>query len=160
MRKIKIYLDTSVISHLMAKDRPDRMAETTELWNLLKQGVYNVYISPTVLEEIEACPEPKKSFMLNQLSQLDITILEDSQEVQYLASAYIQHEVLSQSSLNDCLHIAYSVIENIDYIVSWNFTHLVNVRTINKVRIVNAIKHYREINIISPTMIIEKEIIL
>jgi hypothetical protein len=39
MRKLKIYLDTSVISHLFADDTPDKMADTIKL------------ISPTMLIE-------------------------------------------------------------------------------------------------------------
>jgi hypothetical protein len=49
------------------------------------------------------------------------------------------------------------VIENCDFLVSWNFKHLVNVNTIKGVKIVNAVNDYREINIISPTMLISKE---
>lgn len=39
--------------------------------------------------------------------------------------------------------------------VSWNFKHLANVKTINKVKIVNAINWYREISIVPPTMLLE-----
>ena len=38
MRKKKIYLDTTVISHLRHDDRPDWMADTLELWDILKTG--------------------------------------------------------------------------------------------------------------------------
>lgn len=42
MRKLKIYLDTSVISHLQQEDVPEKMQETRELWeefNLNQQEV-------------------------------------------------------------------------------------------------------------------------
>lgn len=32
MRKIKVYLDTSVISYLPQEDSPERMKDTLELW--------------------------------------------------------------------------------------------------------------------------------
>jgi len=55
------------------------------------------------------------------------------------------------------LHIAYAVVYNCDVIVSWNFKHMVNFRTIDRVRIVNAINRYREIAICSPTMMLKEE---
>jgi predicted nucleic acid-binding protein len=64
LKKQKIYLDTSVVSHLESPDRPDWMADTLKLWELIKKGVYEVYISNTTIAEINDCNEPKRSFML------------------------------------------------------------------------------------------------
>ena len=36
MKKLKLYLDTSVISHLDAPDTPEKMADTLALWEDLK----------------------------------------------------------------------------------------------------------------------------
>lgn len=36
MVKLKIYLDTSVISHLQQEDVPEKMQETRELWEQFK----------------------------------------------------------------------------------------------------------------------------
>lgn len=45
MKKLKIYLDTSVISHLKQGDAPDKTADTLKLWEDIKQGKYDVYLS-------------------------------------------------------------------------------------------------------------------
>ena len=50
MRKLKVYLDTSVISHLMQEDVPEKMADTLQLWELFREGVYDVYLSTVTLE--------------------------------------------------------------------------------------------------------------
>jgi len=42
--KVKIYLDTSVISHLQATDTPEKMADTLLLWEDIKAGIYEVVI--------------------------------------------------------------------------------------------------------------------
>ena len=42
MKKLKIYLDTSVISHLQADDVPEKMAITLKLWNDVKAGEYDM----------------------------------------------------------------------------------------------------------------------
>ena len=58
MEKLKVYLDTSVISHLMQEDVPEKMADTLKLWDMFKDGKYDVYLSTVTLEEVSDCPEP------------------------------------------------------------------------------------------------------
>jgi predicted nucleic acid-binding protein len=157
MRKLKLYLDTSVISHLDAPDTPEKMAETLAFWNILKTGKYDVVISDVVTEEIERCREPKRTLMDEKIAEISPIILAPNQEVKGLAMEYINRKVLSQKSIDDCLHIAMSVIHRCDYLVSWNFKHLVNVQTMEGVKIVNAINHYQEIKIVAPNMFLRKE---
>ena len=156
MRKLKLYLDTSTISHLFAEDTPEKMVDTNKLWGELAEDKYEVYISPLVVDEIKACDEPKCSQMLEKLEEIRYENLKPSSAVSRLAEEYLNGGVLKEKSRADCLHIAFAVVANCDIIVSWNFKHLVNYKTINKVKIVNAINHYREISIISPTMLIEE----
>jgi len=40
MKKLKIYLDTSVISHLQHEDVPEKMKDTLLFWEELKTGKY------------------------------------------------------------------------------------------------------------------------
>jgi len=157
MRKLKLYLDTSTISHLFAEDTPDKMEDTNRLWYDLANGKYDVYISPVVTDELERCAEPRRSQMLGKIQQIDLQVLAQTDEVYDLAAEYIKGGVLNEKSLDDCTHIAYAVVYNCDVIVSWNFKHLVNFKTIDKVRIVNAINRYKEISIISPTMLLGEE---
>ena len=155
MRKLKLYLDSSTISHLFADDVPEKMADTNQLWEDFIDDKYQLYISPVVIAEIDNCPEPKRSNLYAKMKQIQFEILERTEEITYLAGEYINNGVLSEKSFVDCLHIAFAVVNNCDIIVSWNFKHLVNVKTINKVKIVNAINQYREISIVPPTMLIE-----
>ncbi len=43
-RKLKIYIETSVISHLDAPDRPDRMGETLLFWKEVTAKKYEIVI--------------------------------------------------------------------------------------------------------------------
>ena len=56
-RKIKVYLDTSVISYLDQQDAPEKMQETREVWELIKAGHYEIFISDVVLRELNDCKE-------------------------------------------------------------------------------------------------------
>ena len=157
MKKLKLYLDTSTISHLFAEDTPDKMNDTNLLWTDFAKNKYHICISPVVINEIKKCPKPRQSLMFEKLEQIEFQILNEVDEVYSLANEYVKGGVLNENSHTDCLHIAYAVIYNCDVIVSWNFKHLVNYRTINKVKVVNTMHLYKEIGIISPTMLIEEE---
>ena len=156
MRKLKLYLDTSTISHLFADDTPEKMDETNRFWNDVMKGKFEIFISSVVTDEIESCAEPKRSQMFEKLQQVQFQILSKTNEITQLANEYVEGGVLNEKSLADCLHIAFAVVYNCDIIVSWNFKHLVNVKTINKVKVVNAINNYREISIMPPTMLLEE----
>ena len=155
MKKLKIYLDTSIISHLFADDTPEKQEDTLKLWQDFILNKYEIFISSVTIGEIEKCYEPKRSEMIEKTKQIHTNLLIDSDEVDALADEYIKNEILKQKSFDDCSHIAFAVVSNCDLIVSWNFKHLVNYTTIKKVKIVNSINNYKEIGIISPTMLIE-----
>ena len=154
MKRQKIYLDTSVISHLEAPDRPDWMADTRKLWEYIKAGRYEVALSPVDIQEVNDCKEPKLSALAKHLQEISYTLLEETDEVTDLATRYLNAGVLTEKSFDDCQHIAYACVYNCDMIISWNFKHMVNVNTITGVKGVNALAGYKEMPIYTPTMLI------
>ena len=154
MKKLKIYLDTSVISHLDAPDTPDRQEDTRKLWSSIQAGEFEVFLSPVVIFEVGKCSEPKHSILLDYLGAIQYTELQETDEVLELANRYLDAGILRQKSYDDCQHIAYACVYNCDMVISWNFKHLVNVKTISGVKSVNALAGYREMPIYTPTMLI------
>jgi hypothetical protein len=53
------------------------------------------------------------------------------------------------------LHIALATINNVDALVSWNFTHIVKLKTKRLTKAVNIAQGYKEIEIITPWEIIK-----
>jgi predicted nucleic acid-binding protein len=53
MKKLRVYLDTSVISHLQHEDAPEKITNTLKLWEEIKSGKYTMVISDVTLDEIE-----------------------------------------------------------------------------------------------------------
>lgn len=52
MKKLKVYLDSSIISHLYAEDTPDKMRITEEFWKEIEQGLYEAVISSFVIKTL------------------------------------------------------------------------------------------------------------
>ena len=155
MKKLKIYLDTTIISYLDQPERGEQHADTLKLWEKIKAGEFEAFISPVAVEEIGRCNEPKRTVLMEYLRSNLCAMLQENDEVAELAATYIEAEILREKSFDDCQHIAYACVYNCDIIVSWNFRHIVNHRTIAGVKSVNALAGYREMLIYSPTMLIE-----
>ena len=71
MKKSKIYLDTSVISNLDQQDAPDKMFDTRLLWEEIKQGKYEVYISDVVTREIGKNKREKRMLFTIWLADIE-----------------------------------------------------------------------------------------
>ena len=154
MKRLKIYLDTSVISHLEAPDAPDKQEDTRKLWADIQAGKYEAFISPVVVLELDGCSEPKLSALARQLQSIRLTELQANDEVLELAEQYLKAGILPPKSARDRQHIAYACVYNCDMLVSWNFKHMVNYKTIAGVKSVNAVAGYREMPIFTPTILI------
>jgi predicted nucleic acid-binding protein len=157
MKRVKLFLDTSFLSHLDAPDTPDKMNETHKLWNEVKLGLYDAVISDIVIEEISRCAEPKLSVILDYLSEIEYQRVDANDEIEKIATQIISLGILKEKSRDDCMHIGAAVASGCDYIVSWNFKHLVNVKTIKGVRAITNLLGYNNIDIVQPTMLVEKE---
>lgn len=57
---MKVYLDTSVISHLLHSDTPSQQAATRLFWASLQYRKFDVCISDVTVTELQHCPQPKK----------------------------------------------------------------------------------------------------
>ena len=154
MRKPKVYLDTSVVSHLEAIETPDKMRDTHLFWEELKANKYQAVISNITIAEITKCSEPKRTMMFRKLDEIDYMVLEENEETLLLADNYLSHGVLRSKSMDDLRHISVASATDCKYIASWNFKHFVNVKTIEKVQSANKLYGYHDIIIVPPSMLI------
>ena len=157
MQKLKVYLDTSVVSYLSQDDVPEKMADTQKLWEMFRQGKYDVFLSTVTLKEISDCPEPKRGLLLEQLSQIEYTLIQIDDSMEDVAKQIIGMQILTPKSYDDCQHISAAVMTGCDCIISWNFKHIVNIKTIRGVRAVTNLRGYKPIEIVNPSVLLESE---
>ena len=157
MKKQKIYLDTTIISYLQQEDSPKETEITLKLWDEIKLRKYDACISDAVFVEVKNCGEPKRTFMLEKISEVLLEILEINQDIKILAQKYIAEGIIPQNYKDDALHIAASTYYNCDFIISWNFSHIVRDKTIIGANGINRLLGYKDIGLISPQSIINIE---
>jgi len=76
--------------------------------------------------------------------------VETNDETVELATQYIAEKVVGQTSFAECLHIALATTSRADYLISWNFKHIVNVQRIRGYNAINIKNGYKELEIRSP----------
>ncbi|MCM1540143.1 MAG: PIN domain-containing protein [Blautia sp.] len=156
MKRLKVYLDTSVVSYLYQEDTPEKMQDTLALWELFKKGVYEVYVSDIVFREIDRCGEEKLNILLDYLSQIEYHEVETDTNTIKLAEKFIDFGILKKKSFDDCQHIAAAIIAGCDVIISWNFRHIVNVKTVKGVKVITTLEGYKDLLIYPPSVLLEE----
>ena len=142
----KIYLDTTVISALFDVRTPERMAYTKTAWEEIKKC--EVYISELVLDELHsATPDLVEKF--NKAIE-GFNVLKSTERAESLANIYVKQGIFPEKYFDDALHVALASTNEIGILISWNFRHLVKIKTRKLVAVVNALQDYQTVEIIAP----------
>ena len=153
MKKLRIYLDTSVINFLFTDDAPDFRRVTEEFFDR-HAAKYELYGSDVLVRELNADPDaPRRERHLRTLADHRVAILPVSrdEEVAHLADAYMRHGVVPIRNRDDAFHVAYATVFEIDVVLSWNFKHLANLRREARFMTVNHEEGYgHSLRIVSP----------
>ena len=150
--KLRIYLDTSVISAVFDAKNPERQSLTKDFFKM--NDVFKIFISELTQLEINQTPlkelRSKMNVLINTFNILELT--DDDKE---LADIYIEKGAIPKKYSEDALHIAVAVNNNMDFLLSWNFKHIVKLKTKNIVRLVNTLAKIAQIEIITPAELLE-----
>ena len=96
--KPKVYLDTSVISHLAHEDAPEKMSATRELWRLFQESQFDIALSVTTLYELDKCPDPPKSTLFDFLAQIKYETYEMTFAVESIADLILSMGILRKKA--------------------------------------------------------------
>ncbi|MEK6690848.1 MAG: PIN domain-containing protein [Nitrospirota bacterium] len=155
MKKVKYYLDTTIFNFVFAEGDAEKKDISLKLFKDLVLIAEGIYISDEVIREISRAPEPRKSQLERLLRETNPLLLEVDIEAEELAERYVKEGIIPERYRSDALHIAVAVINGIEVIVSWNFEHIVKLKTRVMVNGVNRLSGYHEIEICSPEEVIE-----
>jgi len=143
-RKPKIYLDTSVINFLYVTDAPEyRRATEVFFEKVVAQNKVETYISNIVTEEINKTKNDGVRKMLlgtfEKYGSIKTLVAENErlEEIAFLGENYIKNGIIPPAKVADSLHVAYSVVFQMDILVSWNFQHLANVNKERRIVLLN-----------------------
>jgi hypothetical protein len=153
----KAYLETTIASYLTARPSRDLITAanqqmTHDWWHDHRRN-FDLYVSQFVVEEASAGdPEAatRRLAVLADLPQLDVT-----DAVQHLAQALLTHVPLPQNAQVDALHIAVATVHGIDYLVTWNCTHIANATLRHRIEAICRAEGYEPPIICTPQELLE-----
>lgn len=155
MRKLKLYIETSVWNFLFADDAPEKRDVTESLFKEVELGEYEIYISEVVEREIEKASREIRKQLAGMMKKYHPYVLEDDAESRKLVYNYVENGLLSDGQLADLLHIGIATINEMDVLVSWNLKHIVRMKTRTMVNEINHLCGYRGIEICTPKEVFE-----
>ena len=122
------YLETTIVSYFCARPSRDLIIaaqqEITRVWWQERLPHYRIVISDFVLREAMAGDDlaaKNRISALNTFALLDITA-----EVEKLAEWFLQKSLVPKKKLIDALHISVAAVHGIDYLLTWNCSHIAN----------------------------------
>ncbi len=144
--KQRLYIDTSVFGGYFDEEFSEF---TRPLFSRIQNGEFRLLFSEITQDELTPAPEKVQELVRNFKVQ-NTDFIEINEEAVELATQYITEGVVGQTSFADCLHIALATINRADYLISWNFKHIVNVLRIRGYNSINIKNGYKELEIRSP----------
>ena len=155
--KRKVYIETSVINYLTARlSREPVVAghqHITQEWWSEHRAAFEVFVSQVVIEEASAGDQEAARQHLDVLAALPL--LEIREEATALAKDLIRLGPLPERAEVDPLHIAIAVTNEVDYLLTWNCTHLANAALRHQIDHVCRTKGYNPIIICTPEELLE-----
>jgi predicted nucleic acid-binding protein len=122
--------------------------ESLQLFKDVTAGKFIVVVSDTTFKELDDAPE-KVQNVLENLPKEQVEYVSQTDEVYELRDAYLDAGVVGPKSRQDAEHIATASAHNVDFVVSWNFKHIVHYDKISGYHAVNVLKGYMPIKIYS-----------
>ncbi|MBU1421121.1 MAG: hypothetical protein V1768_01415 [Patescibacteria group bacterium] len=147
IKKQKIYLDTSVISAYYDERQIDRMKLTRESYQKIK--FFDLYISEITLNELEQTTDIERKNKFLKFTQ-GLNILPLTLQAKKLSQIYSQTKIIPVKFQDDIFQIAIAVTNNMNYILSWNFKHMVNLSVRTVINAINVQQGYAQIEILAP----------
>ena len=128
--KPTVYIETTVISYVTARPSRDLIIAahqqiTHEWWEMALPN-FEVFISPIVLDEISRGDQQAAVLRLERVSSF--SLLEVLPEVRNLAESYFSAIEIPEKARADSYHLALATWHGMDFMVSWNCTHIVSGR--------------------------------
>lgn len=150
-KKLKIYLDTSIPNAYFDDRNLLRKEITREFWKNLND--YEVFVSDLVVKEIgDTRDEQRKNDLLSLIDVFNI-LQSSEEEIRLIAEEYVIRGVTPIKKIEDAIHIAISSFYYLDVLISWNFVHIVKLKTKREINVINVLLGYNTLEIIEPSVL-------
>ncbi len=136
--KPRVYLETTIPSYLTAwASRDIVMAghqHSTKEWWETRREEFHLFVSQFVIDEAGAGDPDAARRRLEALA--DVPLLDPGEDVFALADGLMKRVPLPAKAAADSLHIAIATVNGMDYLLTWNCTHIANATLRSRIELV------------------------
>lgn len=130
-----VYIETSVVSYLRQRPSSQVVMAARQLlthkWWYTERTNYELVVSQYVLDEVSA-GDPKLA--AERLQSLEgIPLLPDAPEIMQIAGEIMARAILPAKAQVDALHIATVAHHRIQYLLTWNCSHIANAKILPRI---------------------------
>ena len=154
----KLYLDTSVWNFALETERADCLI-TWDFFRMLRgeRSNYTVLISDLVEDEMNRANTKRKNELARLINSFKPEVIQpNKEETLNLANTYISEKLIPVKYRDDAMHIAIASLIRCDFLVSWNFKHIVKAKVVKGVHMINLREGYALIELVSPRQFLGK----
>ena len=155
--KRSLYLETTVVSYLTSLPSRDIILlahqEITRIWWPMALSRYDIFISGIVLEEARLGDAEASRLRLEVLQEFPI--LELNHDVEERTRLYLDTTGIPSRSFRDAAHLAVASVHGIDFLVTWNCSHLANGEIIKNLLKINSERGYHTPVVVTPEELME-----
>jgi hypothetical protein len=155
----RVYVETTVPSYLTAWSSRDLVRAAhqqiiREWWDQ-RRARFDLFISQVVLGECQSGDPTAAAERLEVLQ--DLPLLEQTEEATKLAQALLEQVPLPEWAAVDALHIALAAVHGMDYLLTWNCTHIANATLREPIESVCRASGYEPPTICTPEELLSEE---
>jgi predicted nucleic acid-binding protein len=152
-----VYLETTIIGYLTSRPSRDLIVaahqQLTRDWWDRHRTSYELFVSEAVIAECGAGDPQAAQERLDFLNGLPV--LDVSREAELLAESLIRGVPLPDKAAIDALHVALATVNGIDFVLTWNCTHIANAALQHKIESVCRAAGYNPPIICTPQQLME-----
>ena len=126
--KPKLYVETTVVGYLSQRISRDVITaghqKITRKWWATRRHAFDLYVSELVLDEAAAGDPDEASRRLSLMAGM--SVLESSAQAEALATVLLKRKALPAKARGDAVHLAIAAVNRMEYLLTWNYRHLIN----------------------------------
>ncbi|MFY9823631.1 MAG: type II toxin-antitoxin system VapC family toxin [Thermoanaerobaculia bacterium] len=157
LAKPRVYVETTIISYLTARLSRNLVTaahqQLTQQWWSDRRKDFDLFASEAVVKEAGGGDETMADLRLKVLEELPL--LDITEEVSNFAEELIRVGPMPPKAAVDAVHVAASVVHRVDYLLTWNCTHLANAAIRTKIDQMCRSRDYSPVVICTPEELME-----
>ncbi len=161
MLRQKVYIESTVWYQMVNYAESEFKETARQLFDLVKEDHYEIYISDIVLDEISCNSGKYRKKLENLITKYKPRVLLQNADSDDVAQAYVENAFLNRDRAEvivDACHAAIATIANISYMASYSYRTLLKVQNLAHFNAVNILAGYgHALTALPPFMFLDLE---